>query len=270
MTFELSLLHSPLLQQIPNLRHAFTTRKGGVSQDNFAELNLKYPTLPTDEVGGEERVLNNRQALSDLLGFNLEQWVACQQVHGKHVYQATAQDAGRGAFSQTEGIPDCDGLVTNTPGLCLMVMVADCYPLILVDPIHKVVATLHSGWRGTQQGIALEALRLMQMAYGSEPQAIIAAIGPGIGFDSFEVGAEVVEAFAEQIDRQDPRLVKAVGQKYRLNLPEILKDQLLAGGLPEAQIDLVTQDTFSDLRFFSYRREQGLTGRQAALVGWAA
>lgn len=270
MSFELNPLQSPLLQEIVGLRHAFTTRKGGVSQGHFAELNLKFPTQDLDETGGEERVLINRQRLSALLGLSLEQWVACQQVHGKYVHHVTAQDAGRGAFAQSEGIPNCDALVTATPGICLMAMVADCYPLILADPIHKVVATVHSGWRGTQQGIVEQVIQLMQTEHGSQSQQIIAAIGPGIAFESFEVGAEVVQAFAGQIDLQDTHLVKAVGEKYRLNLVGILKGQLVAAGIPERQIDILPQDTFTDVDFFSYRREQGRTGRQAALAGWLA
>lgn len=267
---ELSPLQSPLLQEIPGLRHAFTTRQGGVSQAPFDELNLKFPTQELDELGGEERVLINRQRLSALLELDLAQWVACQQVHGKYVYQVRSQDAGRGAFSQTDGIPNCDALVTAIPGLCLMAMVADCYPVILVDPINKAVATVHSGWRGTQQGILEQTILLMQSAYGSQAHEIRAAIGPGIGFESFEVGADVVQAFAQQIDLEDRELVKAVGEKYRLNLALILKNQLLAAGLPERQIDTLPQDTFTDLDFFSYRREHGRTGRQAALAGWVA
>jgi len=261
-------LHSALLQKIPDLRHAFTTRRGGVSQGPFAALNLKFPTTELDERGGNERVLSNRQGLSELLGFELSQWVACQQVHGKHVYPATEADAGRGAFAQDDGIPDCDGLVSAIPGLCLMVMVADCYPLILADPIQKVVATVHSGWRGTQQKIAAEALRLMQSHYHTRPEDVIAAIGPGIGFASFEVGAEVVQAFADQIDIRDPEWVQAQAEKFRLNLPAILRQQLLNDGVPARQIDVLAEDTFANPDFFSYRREQGLTGRQAALVGW--
>lgn len=263
------LLQSPLLAQLPGLSHGFTTRLGGVSEGPFASLNLKYPVVDSDESGGDDRVYENRRRVCLHLGLEAEDLVACQQVHGKQVAVVGTRERGRGAFSQQEALPETDGLVTQLTGLPLLVMVADCYPVLLADPVKRAVGAVHSGWRGTQQQIAVEALRQMQTQYGSRPEDVRVAIGPGIGFAHFEVGPEVVAAFGAQLDLQDGQVVQAQGPKFRLNLPEILRRQMLAAGIQTAHLDVVAGCTVSEAtRFYSFRREQGRTGRQAGIIGW--
>lgn len=260
-------LRSELLQ-MPGLAHVFTTRLGGVSSGPFAELNLKYPLDSQDETGAEAAVRQNREQVCQALGFSLTQLVACQQVHGVQVQELTSAEAGRGALSHADGFAATDGLITAESGLLLMVMVADCYPVLMADPVRAVAAAVHSGWRGTQQQIARIALQKMQR-YGSRPEDIRYVVGPGIGFERFEVGAEVVEAFKDQIDTTDPQLVKQLeNAKQALNLPAILRLQALAEGVPATQIEILPYCTIADQRFYSYRREQGRTGRQAGFIGW--
>lgn len=261
-------LQSPLLNSLPGLSHLFSSREGGVSEGPFASLNLKYPVVAGDESGGAERVHQNRERVCGFLGLQAWATVACQQVHGAYVHNVTAEDVGRGALTHDSGIVDCDGLISACQGVPLLVMVADCVPVLLADPVKRVVGAVHSGWRGTQQQIARVALQQMQSLYGSDPRDIRLAIGPGIGFESFEVGPEVVEAFSQQVDLDNPQILKQVGEKYRLNLAEIIRLQALDEGLPAEQIDLTLADTLTDSRFFSYRRENGVTGRQGGWIGW--
>lgn len=264
--------HSPTGLQaqvlnLPGLAHVFTTRAGGVSEEAFASLNLKYPVDDKDETGGEARVRENRRRICDQLGLPFERMTACQQVHGDRVQTVGAAEAGRGALAHADGFAATDGLLTATAGIALMVMVADCYPVLMADPVQKIAAGVHSGWRGTRQQIARKALEQM-IALGAKPADIRLAIGPGIGYDSFEIGAEVVEAFAGQIDTDDSQLVRRVGEKFRMNLPEILRRQALAVGLRPEHVEIVPGCTLSDEGMFSYRRQGGVTGRQAGLIGW--
>ncbi|HEY9841651.1 MAG TPA: polyphenol oxidase family protein, partial [Candidatus Obscuribacterales bacterium] len=196
---------------LPDLVHVFTSRAGGISTGAFAELNLKYPVNEGDEPEGYPRVRENRRRVCDFLGLPAEALVACQQVHGDRVQPVRAADRGRGALDHADGFADTDGLITAESGIPLMVMVADCYPVLMADPVRRVAAAVHSGWRGTQQQIARKALRAMIDDFGSDPGDIRLAIGPGIGFARFEVGEEVVTAFGDQIDRDDHHLVRREG-----------------------------------------------------------
>ncbi len=254
--------------KLPGLSHVFTTRLGGVSAGRFAELNLKYPVSEGDELTGYEHVRQNRRRVCESLNLSFEDHVACQQVHGERVQRVTATERGRGSQEHYDGFADTDGLLTAEAGIALMVMVADCYPVLMADPVQRVVAAVHSGWRGTRLQITQKALQAMISENGSKPEDIRLAIGPGIGFSRFEVGPEVLEAFAGQFDLEDPQLVRQVGEKYRLNLPEILRRQALAENLLPEHIEIVPGCTLSDERFYSYRREAGVTGRQAGWIGW--
>lgn len=264
-------IHVPaLLSEIPGFSCAFTHRLGGYSQGPFESLNLKYPVTPQDEPNGDSNVWNNRQKVCEYLGLRTDRLVACQQVHGKSVYSVEARDAGRGAKAHEDGIPETDGLLTTALGIPLLIMVADCYPVVLVDPVQRVVAAVHSGWRGTQQGIAVEALKAMVNHHQSHASDVRCVIGTGISFDSFEVGAEVVDAFQGQVDLTRPDRVKIVGHKHRLNLPGILHDQLRQAGILSEHIEILGDDTLTNDHYFSYRRQNGTTGRQGVIVGWRA
>lgn len=264
------LISPPLLQDIPGLACAFTQRQGGISQGPFASLNLKFPVTDQDEPAGDAHVWHNRQQVCQQLGLSAERLVACQQVHGDLVYHVTSADAGRGARGHEQGIPETDGLFTHEVDIPLLIMVADCYPVVLVDPVQHVIAAVHSGWRGTEQKIAVLALKHMVQQYQTQAQDVRCVIGTGIDFHSFEVGAEVVEAFQGQIDLSNPERVKAIGAKYRLNLPGILQDQLIAAGVLSTHIEVLGGDTLTDENYFSYRRQQGITGRQGVIVGWTS
>jgi YfiH family protein len=248
--------------------HGFSTRVGGVSQGPFASLNLKYPAEPAEKAGETPaQVAENRRRIAAAIGFEAEAVVACQQVHSATIQSVSAVDRGRGAHDHSDAFPATDGLITNVPGIPLMVMVADCIPVLIADPVRRVVAALHAGWRGTQQQIVTQALVRMQQEFGCHPADIQIAIGGGIGYAQFEVGLDVVDAFADQISVNDPELVRFSGEKARLNLPAINALQARQKGVPGNQIETLWRCTVSEPElFFSYRRDQGITGRLAAFI----
>jgi YfiH family protein len=168
-----------------------TTRSGGVSSGSYATLNLSL------HVGDSTPdVLENRRRVAAALGASPGDFVFCNQSHGRNVTIVSAGDRGRGALSLDDAIPGTDALVTREPGVVLAVMAADCVPIVLLDPVVRVLACVHAGWRGTIARAAAAAVEVMQ-SLGTRPADVIAGIGPAIAPDRYQVGPEVAEA-AEQ------------------------------------------------------------------------
>jgi YfiH family protein len=170
---------------------AVTTRLGGVSDGPYATLNLSL-SVGDDPV----HVLENRRRLAQALGANADDFVFARQVHGSGVRVVGEADAGRGAFSLDDAIPDTDALVTTSPRVVLAILTADCVPIVLHDPIASVLACVHAGWRGTVARIPAAALAVMQ-TLGSHPSQIIAGIGPAASPARYQVGPDVRQAVTE-------------------------------------------------------------------------
>ncbi len=227
---------------LPGATAAFSTRLGGVSRPPYESLNLGVLT-------GDERdhVLENRRRLAAALGLEPERIAIGRQVHGARVLrhsgpQRPAPFAGRG-----EPPPEVDAHVTDCAGLALLVFVADCLPIAVAD--GKTAAMVHGGWRGLAAGIVAETC--------SELDRAVAAIGPGIGPCCFEVGPEVLEAFAS--------LGAGIADGRMLDLPEVAQRLLERAGVEVAdRSDLCTRCN-PDL-FFSHRGEGPETGRQGGLI----
>jgi YfiH family protein len=165
-----------------------TTRDGGVSSGPYATLNLGL------HVGDRaEDVLENRRRAAAALGADPGDMVFCNQAHGREVRVVCAADRGRGAFSLDDAIAQTDALVTAEPGVALVVMVADCVPIVLYDPVAHVLACVHAGWRGTVARVSEAAVAAMR-ALGSSPGNVIAGLGPAIAPGRYQVGADVAEA----------------------------------------------------------------------------
>lgn len=154
--------------------HAFTTRLGGVSTGVLASLNIGV-----HRGDDPENVLENYRILGDALGFSREDLVLTRQTHTDIVRRVTRADCGRDLF--TRDIPECDALITNDPGVALVVFTADCTPILLEDPRTGAVGAVHAGWRGTAAAIAAKTAMAMAEQFGSRPEDIRAAIGPNIG-----------------------------------------------------------------------------------------
>jgi len=220
--------------ELPGARAVFSTRQGGVSDGPYSSLNLG---LLTDDV--PERVIENRERLARATGLAADRVVMGWQVHGAdlHEWQGPREE---------EGLPKVDGHTTTQAGLGLLVLAADCYPVALSD--GKRAAMLHCGWRPLAGGLIEKAVA----GFDSTPAA---AVGPGIGGCCYEVGPEVAERFAD---------VEGALRGRRLDLRRVIEHRLSRAGAREIEhLDRCT--SCEPERYFSHRRDKGLTGRQGGL-----
>lgn len=212
---ETPFLEYPLLADTGAVRHGFSTRLGGVSEGCFSSLNLGF-----HRGDQEEAVQENFRRIAASMGVRCEDMVLSRQTHTTNVWVVTEDDRGMGmtgpmeyskrasenpgrsasggfqleADGKLEGV---DGLVTNIPGICLVTFYADCVPLFFVDPVKKAIGLSHSGWRGTVGKIGRVTVELMQQQYGCDPSDILAAVGPSVCRDCYEVSKDVIERFRE-------------------------------------------------------------------------
>lgn len=252
---------SPQLREA-GVPHAFSTRLGGVSSAPFDSLNLGNPG--GDVRDERARIFENYARLEKAAGLDGRERCWLHQIHSDAVAQisrAAAHD------SCAKG----DALITSDPTRVLCVRVADCCPVLLASTDGHSVAAIHSGWRGTIAGVAVAALNAplkSRAAEGREMsvQNVLAAIGPCIGFEAFEVGAEVLSEF-ERVFGNDAPIQRRSDGKGSADIREAIRLSLLRAGIPERNIDMTTQCTHRDAQeFFSHRREKGVTGRMAALI----
>lgn len=236
-----------------------TTRSGGVSTGPYESLNLGL------HVGDDPAaVIENRARASAAIGLALDDLVFCNQAHGRVIAKVTAGDRGRGARSLDTAIAGADALVTTEPGLGLVVMVADCVPLILHDPAAGVLACVHAGWGGTVARVGEAAVAAM-LELGARAERIVAGVGPAIAPQDYQVGDDVVEAARDAFGEAAGRFIVPDGSgRWRFDLWTANIDTLTAAGVPLAQIHLAAVPT-SDERFFSDRAVRPC-GRFAAIA----
>lgn len=243
--------------------HGISTRHGGVSTGQWDSLNLG---LHVEDV--PEHVVENRRRFAAALGVKAENIVTCQQVHGDRIARVTEKDLGAGSVNFAQSIPDTDALVTNVPGMPLMLFFADCVPILLADPVHRAVGLAHGGWKGTVQSIGAKTVQRMAKEFGSRPEDMVAAIGPSIGSCCYQVGAEVADKFRAAFPAFADRILTEKDGDIRLNLQLANGLQLEAAGLKKENIAYADVCTACNNRqFFSYRADMGKTGRIAAVIG---
>ncbi len=251
-------------ETLPDGVDAFvSTRLGGVSSPPYESLNLGL------RVGDDaEKVVENRRRLFRTFGISLERSVWCEQVHGNGVVVVDAADAGRGSTGGETIVEDADALVTDTPGLMLCVTMGDCAPVAIVDPERRVVGLAHAGWRGTVSRIASQTVRVMRESFGSDPAALVAAVGPSIGPSGYETGEGVVERASEAFGaRSSEILVPAPEGKAYFDLWAANRIDLEEAGVSGARIEISGVDSGERLgEFYSHRREGGQTGRFIAAI----
>ncbi len=238
--------------------HAFSTRIGGVSQPPFNSLNLGNPN-GVDVQDPLGNIAQNYTRLMEAAGLPNHQRHWTWQVHGPVVVTVGSEPFDNSCKA--------DALVTSEPGRAVSVRSADCCPILIATADGHAVAAAHAGWRGAIAGVASAAVADLCRVAGRAPDTLIAAIGPCIGYDTFEVGPEVLTAFAESFGEDT---VRRDGQstKGHANLPEGVRRSLLATGLPPNRIDTTDRCSFRDAdEFFSHRRDQGITGRMSAVIG---
>ena len=134
------------------------------------------------------------------MGVNVEDMVLSKQTHTTNVRVVTAEDKGKGVMRE-RNYTDVDGMITNVPGICLVTSYADCVPLYFVDPVKKAIGLSHSGWRGTVGKIGKNTVQLMQENFGSKPEDLLAAVGPSVCMDCYEVSEYVIEQFKEAFEK---------------------------------------------------------------------
>ncbi|MDO8512458.1 MAG: peptidoglycan editing factor PgeF [bacterium] len=206
--------------------------------------------------------LKNRQQIFAEKKLALEKAVFCQQTHSDHIFIVRESDAGRGSVDFNTGIPDTDALLTNLPEITLMILVADCVPILLYDPVKKVIGAVHAGWKGTMKHILEKTIQKMIVKYDCDPKDIIAEIGPSIGPDCFEVGEEVV--LAAEVAKLTQFVIHRNDRIY-FDLWASNKEQLTSTGVNEdnIQIEGICNHCSSD--YYSFRRDKN-ANRFAAVI----
>lgn len=181
----------PKLSAIEGIEHLFTTRLGGVSCGEYATLNFSF-------IRGDkpEAVLENYSRVAEVLGAQATDIVTTDQTHTINIRTVTKEDAGKGVTCYRD-YTDIDGLITAEKGIVLSCFTADCVPLYFVDPVKQVIGVAHSGWRGTVAGMGTRMVERMSQEFGCEPTNIIAAIGPSICQDCYEISEEVAVQFKQ-------------------------------------------------------------------------
>jgi YfiH family protein len=220
---------------------AFTTIK-----DSLGIQNVRFSDLP-----------ENKLKLAEVLGIRTESLVFPKQTHTNCVAEISSMPVTK--------LDETDALITNKPGLCICVQTADCVPILLFDPIKNVVSAIHAGWRGTVGKIVEVAVRKMISNYDSLPQNIVAAIGPSISSQVYEVGNEVAEAARNSIPNVELTLHKNNSDRFYFNLWEANRQLLLACGLQTGNIEVLGECSFLEKeKFYSARRDGMNTGRMVS------
>lgn len=239
-----------------------TTRNGGVSRGAYQSLNLGLHVGDDDEA-----VLENRRRAAAALGAGLGDMVFCNQAHDRNVHVVTVSDRGRGSQSLDDAIAATDALVTTEPGIVLVVMVADCVPVVLYDPAAHVLACAHAGWRGTVARVSEEAVTAMRRL-GSRPEDIVAGVGPAIAPDRYQVGEDVLEAARKCFGDNSAEVIRPDGAgKWLFDLWTANQIVLREAGVRDENVHVAALGTGSsgqDL-FFS-DREVRPCGRFAAIA----
>ena len=172
-----------------------------------------------------------------------------------------------GSRSYESSIPDTDALITNEPGLPLMLFFADCTPIMIADPVNRAIGVAHGGWKGTLGGIAVITIEAMAREYGSRPENLLASVGPSIGPCCYAVRSDVADRFQERYPGYADDILKLENGEIMLNLWECNRRQLLDAGVPDKNIDKAdTCTSCNHKQFFSYRADKGKTGRIGALM----
>jgi YfiH family protein len=254
----MQFLHFDSLQNIPGLSHAITTR-GGVGGP-YDSLNLAY------HVGDDPaRVTENRKRVANELGYDAASLVAAQQVHGANAQ--LVRETGQGAFGWKTAIPECDALIAEDADLPVLIQVADCAPVLIVDPSNHVLATIHAGWRGAVAGIVSETVLTMRAHRSFDATQLRAGIGPCLCIDCFEIGPEVVEA-AQQIE-VEVVVQRSDWNKPHLDLRLLIQRDLENIGVPRENIETMPHcpRCQNDL-LFSHRGQNGKAGRFGLIAWW--
>lgn len=250
----------PALTKTGIVSHLFSTRMGGVSKGIFSTLNLSFTR--GDE---KEAVIENYRRVGAVLGCELKDFVCSDQTHTVNIRKVTKADCGKGVIHPKD-YQDVDGLITDERGIVLSTFYADCVPLYFVDTKRRVIGLAHSGWRGTVGRIGAGMLRMMQEEYGCHLEDILAAVGPSICRDCYEVSEDVAEIFKREFGETVLSPGRAPG-KYQLDLWKANELVLGQAGLSLGQITVTDICTCCNpALLFSHRASEGKRGNLGAFL----
>lgn len=261
----LPMVESPLFQRETELQHGFSTRKGGVSKEHLASLNLSFSVEDA-----KENVLENFRRIGECFGKTPEDFVLSKQSHETKVLKVGTKDRGKGITKDRdyEGI---DALITDEKGIILSCFSADCVPILFYDPIHKAVGACHSGWRGTKGKILQNVVEEMRKHFTSNPAEILIAIGPSICKEQYVVSEDLALSFLEDYpdlgeDTASP-IQRISKDKFQLDLWDLNRRIALDCGIKEEYISISGYCTMENPElFFSHRYSQGKRGLQGAFI----
>ena len=261
----LPMVESPLFQRETGIQHGFSTRKGGVSKEHLASLNLSFSVEDA-----KENVLENFRRIGERFGKTPEDFVLSKQSHETKVLKVGMKDRGKGITKDRdyEGI---DALITDEEGLILSCFSADCVPILFYDPIHKAVGACHSGWRGTKGKILQNVVEEMRKHFSSNPAEILIAIGPSICKEQYVVSEDLALSFLEDYpdvgENSSSPIQRISKDKFQLDLWDLNRRIALDSGIKEEHISISGYCTMENPElFFSHRYSQGRRGLQGAFI----
>lgn len=252
----------PAFESFPFIRHAFSTRLGGVSEREFSAMNLNF-----GRGDREENVRKNFRLFCAAAGFDPETLVASAQDHHTVVRRVDDSNCGTGIWKPRD-LQSVDGLITNVPEVTLVTYYADCVPLFFVDPVRRAIGLAHAGWRGTVAKIGEVMVKRMAEEFGSKPGDLFAAVGPSIGPCCFEVDAPVADEFY-RLEELRPRefVTEKGGGKFMIDLWEANRRILNRSGIAEDRISVAQLCTKCNSDWlFSHRATGGKRGGLAAMM----
>lgn len=235
--------------------HAVLTRHGGYSQPPFESLNFGG-TVGDDLLA----VLNNHQRVYEIFGYDFFSRFDVWQVHGTKI---VCGDAPR---DRDTPHAKADGILTDKSDLTLFMRFADCVPILLMDPVKKVIGIIHAGWQGTYKKIAQVAIEKMNTRYGSQPETILAGIGPSICQDCYEVGSKVLDAFTASFGEDATRFFETRNDSLFLDLWGANRETLRMAGVRHIETAGICTSCHCE-DWYSHRAENGNTGRFGVFMG---
>ncbi|NLL79860.1 MAG: peptidoglycan editing factor PgeF [Clostridiales bacterium] len=269
---DVEYLTFPAIEKTGVVSHLFSTRTGGVSKAEFSSMNLSYTR--GDQ---KENVDENFKRIAAVLRRSCQDIVCSDQTHTTNVRTVIRADGGKGILIAKD-YTDVDGLITNEPGIVLATFYADCVPLFFVDPVRGAIGLSHSGWRGTVGKMGAVTLKRMEEEYGTDPADVIAAIGPSICQECYEVSKDVAEIFTEVFSSKSmeakcgTHLVKKIlldkgNGKFQLDLWKANELILREAGIPKEQISVTDICTCCNPDYlFSHRASHGKRGNLGAFL----
>ena len=253
----------PAIEKIEGIRHAFSTRIGGVSKEHLSSMNLSFSR-------GDDpaNVRENYRRFCEAAGFEVENIVTSDQAHTTKVRYVTKADCGSGV-TRDRDFHDIDGMITDEPGVVLATFYADCVPLYFVDPVHRAIGLSHSGWRGTVHRMGRVTVERMTREFGTRPEELVTAIGPSICQDCYEVSEDVAEAFEKAFPPEESAqiLENRGGGKYQLDLWKANEFILLRAGIVRENLDVTDLCTCCNSdKLFSHRASHGKRGNLGCFI----